>query len=87
MSRGASIGHVSPEAAAGGLLAYVMDGDEISIDIPAHSVELLVPEEELDRRRAEMPLKAPRPLKGYLRRYRALVSSASRGAILDDSGI
>lgn len=87
VSRGASIGHVSPEAAAGGLLAYVMDGDEISIDIPAHSVELLVPEEELDRRRAEMPLKAPRPLKGYLRRYRALVSSASRGAILDDSGI
>lgn len=87
VSRGASIGHVSPEAASGGLLAYVEDGDMISIDIPAHRIELLVGEDELNRRRERTGPKKLRPVSGYLKRYRALVSSADRGAILDDTAL
>lgn len=87
VSRGASIGHVSPEAASGGLLAYVEDGDMISIDIPAHRIELLVGEDELKRRRERTGSKKLRPVSGYLKRYRALVSSADRGAILDDTAL
>lgn len=87
VSRGASIGHVSPEAASGGLLAYVEDGDMISIDIPAHRIELLVGEDELKRRRERTGTKKLRPVSGYLKRYRALVSSADRGAILDDTAL
>ena len=85
VSRGASIGHVSPEAAAGGLLAYVRDGDPISIDIPGHKIELLVPEEEIAARRAARLPQPPRQVSGYLKRYRAMVTSASQGAILDES--
>lgn len=87
VSRGASIGHVSPEAASGGLLAYVEDGDMIGIDIPAHRIELLVGEDELKRRRERTGSKKLRPVSGYLKRYRALVSSADRGAILDDTAL
>ena len=87
VSRGASIGHVSPEAASGGLLAYAEDGDMISIDIPAHRIELLVGEDELKRRRDRTGSKKLRPVSGYLKRYRALVSSADRGAILDDTAL
>lgn len=87
VSRGASIGHVSPEAASGGLLAYVEDGDMISINIPAHRIELLVGEDELKRRRERTGPKKLRPVSGYLKRYRALVSSADRGAILDDTAL
>ncbi len=87
VSRGASIGHVSPEAASGGLLAYVEDGDMISIDIPAHRIELLVGEDELKRRRERTGPKKLRPVSGYLKRYRVLVSSADRGAILDDTAL
>ena len=87
VSRGASIGHVSPEAASGGLLAYVEDGDMISIDIPAHRIELLVGEDELKRRRERTGSKKLRPVSGYLKRYRALASSADRGAILDDTAL
>lgn len=87
VSRGASIGHVSPEAASGGLLAYVEDGDMISIDIPAHRIELLVGEDELKRRMECTEPKQLRPVSGYLKRYRALVSSADRGAILDDTAL
>ena len=87
VSRGASIGHVSPEAASGGLLAYVEDGDMISIDIPAHRIELLVGEDELKRRMEHTGPKKLRPVSGYLKRYRALVSSADRGAILDDTAL
>lgn len=87
VSRGASIGHVSPEAASGGLLAYVEDGDMISIDIPAHRIELLVGEDELKRRRERTGSKKLRPVSGYLKRYRVLVSSADRGAILDDTAL
>ena len=84
VSRGASIGHISPEAAAGGLLADVLDGDPIRIDIKNHRLELLVPEEEIQRRKEEISIKEPKAVAGYLRRYRALVTSASQGAILDD---
>lgn len=87
VSRGASIGHVSPEAASGGLLAYVEDGDMISIDIPAHRIELLVGEDELKRRRERTGSKKLRPVSGYLKRFRALVSSADRGAVLDDTAL
>ncbi len=81
-TRGASIGHVSPEAANGGNIAYVKDGDIISIDIPAYSITWHVTDEELARRRAEMPIKKP-AVTGYLKRYAALVSSADKGAIIN----
>ena len=87
VSRGASIGHVSPEAAAGGLLAYVWDGDQIAIDIPNHSIELLVSEEEIAKRKAAVKPQPPKQVTGYLKRYRAMVTSANMGAILDDSKI
>lgn len=85
VSRGAAIGHVSPEAASGGLLAYVRDGDQIYINIPEHRLELLVPPEELEARKKASRPTPPKQVSGYLKRYRALVTSASRGAVLDDS--
>ena len=85
VSRGASIGHISPEAAAGGLLAYVKDGDMIEIDIPNHKLNLLISDDEIAKRKNEMRVIAGKPVSGFLKRYRALVTSASRGAILDDS--
>ncbi len=85
VSRGASIGHVSPEAAAGGLLAYIKDGDLIEIDIPNYSINLKVSEEEIAARKQEIVPQPPKEVSGYLKRYRALVTSANRGAILDDS--
>lgn len=84
VSRGASIGHVSPEAAADGLLAYVRDGDMIAIDIPNHKIELQVSEEEIAARRAASKPQPPKQVTGYLKRYRAMVSSANKGAILED---
>lgn len=87
VSRGASIGHVSPEAAAGGLMDYIQDGDRIAIDIPAHKIELLVTEEELKARRAKWSPQPPKQVSGYLKRYRAMVSSANKGAILEDTGL
>ena len=83
-TRGASIGHVSPEAAAGGLIAYVKDGDRIAIDIPAHTISLLVDDDEIERRKQEMPIKKKQELSGYLKRYAAMVSSADRGAIINE---
>ncbi len=83
-SRGAAIGHVSPEAAAGGLISLVQDGDEIAIDIPNHRLELHVGEDELDRRRSSLPAFEPRVKRGYLRRYSRLVTSASTGAVLEE---
>ncbi|MBE7091349.1 MAG: dihydroxy-acid dehydratase [Clostridiales bacterium] len=81
-TRGASIGHVSPEAVSGGPIAYVKDGDEISIDIPAYKIEWHVSPEELEKRKAEMPIKK-KQVSGYLKRYAAQVSSADRGAIIN----
>lgn len=82
-SRGASIGHVSPEAAADGLIAYVKDGDMINIDIENHSINLLVPDEELELRRQSKPVRNQKELRGYLKRYARMVSSADKGAVVD----
>ena len=87
VSHGASIGHVSPEAAASGLMAYVRDGDQIAIDIPNHSIQLLVSDEELEKRKVETVPQPPKQVSGYLKRYRAMVTSANRGAILDDESL
>jgi dihydroxy-acid dehydratase len=81
-TRGACIGHVSPEAASGGVIGVVQEGDIISIDIPANKLELKVSEEELARRMASfVPRK--KELSGYLKRYAALVSSGAKGAVLN----
>jgi dihydroxy-acid dehydratase len=81
-TRGPCIGHISPEAAAGGPLAAVRDGDEIEIDIPDRRLELCVPEEEIARRLAEGPQRPGRPASGFLALYRRCVSQADEGAIL-----
>jgi len=81
-TRGAAIGHVSPEAAARGPIAAVRDGDEIIIDIPNRRLELAVPEEEVQRRLQELPPFLPKVQEGYLWRYAQAVTSASTGAIL-----
>ncbi len=82
-TRGASIGHVSPEAASGGPIGLVREGDTIAIDIPAGTLELLVDAATLESRRAEWAAPAPRVTKGYLARYARMVSSASRGAVVE----
>ncbi|AEV67353.1 dihydroxy-acid dehydratase [Acetivibrio clariflavus] len=81
-TRGASIGHVSPEAMEGGNIALVKEGDIISIDIPNGKLELEVSDEELERRRKEWKTPEPKITKGYLGRYAKLVTSASTGAVL-----
>ena len=81
-SRGASIGHVSPEAAVGGPIALVEEGDIIRIDIPNYSLELLVSDEEMAKRREKWQPKEPKVTSGYLKRYAKMVTSANRGAIL-----
>ena len=81
-SRGASIGHVSPEAAVGGPIALVEEGDIIAIDIPNYSMTLKVSDEELAARKAKWQPREPRVTTGYLRRYAAQVTSGNRGAIL-----
>lgn len=81
-TRGASIGHISPEACKGGLIGYVQNGDMISINIPEYSISLLVDEQEIERRKKEMPVREPRPVDGYLKRYRKAVSGADKGAVL-----
>ena len=82
-TRGASIGHVSPEAVSGGAIAYVKNGDIISIDIPNYSINLEVSEEELAKRKAETVLKVKKDIKGYLRKYAKSVSSADKGAVIE----
>ena len=82
-TRGASIGHVSPEAVSGGMIAYVKDGDIISINIPEYKITLKVSDEEIEARKAQMPIKKKDNLTGYLKRYAAQVSSADRGAIIN----
>ena len=81
-TRGACIGHVSPEAASGGMIGIVQDGDIISIDIPNCKLELKVEQAEIDRRMAAFQPKK-KELSGYLKRYAALVSSGAKGAILN----
>ena len=82
-TRGAAIGHVSPEAVNGGTIAYVKDGDIISIDIPNYSITLEVSDEELAERRKTMPIKRKENITGYLKRYAQQVSSADKGAIIN----
>jgi len=81
-TRGASIGHVSPEAASGGNIGLVEEGDIISVNIPAHTIELKVSDEVLSARRAAWVCPEPKVKTGYLARYAKMVSSADKGAIL-----
>lgn len=82
-TRGASIGHVSPEAAAGGPIALIEEGDIIDINILEHSMNVEVSDEELARRKANWQPRKPRITTGYLVRYASMVTSADRGAILE----
>ena len=82
-TRGASIGHVSPEAVNGGTIAYVQDGDMISINIPEYTITLEVSDEELAKRKETMQIQKKTDLTGYLKRYAEMVSSADRGAIIN----
>ncbi len=82
-TRGAAIGHVSPEAAVGGPVALIEEGDKIRIDIPGHRIEVLVSDEELARRRAVWQPRKPRITTGYLARYAKLVTSGMSGAVLE----
>ena len=79
---GASIGHVSPEAAVGGPIALIRDGDTVEIDIPAGRLNVRLSEEELASRRAAWSAPSPRYTRGYLARYAAMATSADTGAIL-----
>jgi dihydroxy-acid dehydratase len=81
-TRGAAIGHISPEAAVGGLIAYAQDGDKIHIDIKNNALTLLVSDEEIAKRKQIAPKMPPRNLSGYLKRYAKAVSSADKGAVL-----
>ncbi len=83
-TRGACIGHVSPEAAEGGLIAFLRDGDVIKIDIVNRTLEAVLSDEEIAKRRAEAAPYKPRPLTGWLKRYAAVVGNASTGASLKD---
>lgn len=82
-SRGASIGHVSPEAAVGGPIALIEEGDIISIDIPGLKLEVRVSDEEMEARKAKWQPREPKVTTGYLARYAAMVTSGNRGAILE----
>ena len=81
-TRGACIGHVSPEAASGGVIGVVKDGDIISINIPENKLELKISDEELKERMTNFVPKT-KELSGYLKRYAALVSSGAKGAVLN----
>ncbi|MBP1777658.1 MAG: dihydroxyacid dehydratase, partial [candidate division NC10 bacterium] len=82
-TRGPCIGHISPEAAAGGPIALVQDGDRIRLDIPQRRLELLVDETELDRRRTLWAAPEPKIKTGWLARYAKVVTSAHTGAICE----
>ena len=83
-TRGAAIGHISPEAVSGGLIAYVQDGDTVNIDIVGRRIELGVPEAEIEQRMKNFKSPARPALSGYLKRYAKAVSSADSGAVLKD---
>lgn len=82
-TRGAAIGHVSPEAVSGGLIALVNDGDTIEIDIPNRKINLLVSDDELQKRKDSFVLKNDKKVTGWLKRYSQIVSSADKGAIIN----
>ncbi|MCK4822293.1 dihydroxy-acid dehydratase, partial [bacterium] len=81
-TRGPCIGHISPEASAGGPIALVENGDTIVIDIPGRRIDLNIPEEELNRRKNVWAPRTLKGKKGYLARYSSMVTSADKGAIL-----
>ena len=81
-TRGICIGHICPEAANGGVIALIKDGDKIHIDIPNRSIELLVPPEELENRKKELVPFTPKIKSGYLAKYAKNVQDASHGAIV-----
>ncbi len=81
-SRGAAIGHISPEAAVGGPIALVEEGDIIKIDIPANTLDVDISDEEMEARKAKWQPREPKVTTGYLKRYQAMVTSANTGAIL-----
>ena len=83
-TRGAAIGHISPEACNGGPIAFVREGDTIAIDIPNFRLDLDIPEEEFERRKAQTDYRRQKELKGYLARYARRVSSADKGAIIEN---
>ena len=83
-TKGAAIGHVSPEAASGGPIALVREGDLIEIDIPGKRLDLLVDEKELEERRRGWSPPEPRIRSGYLKRYASLVTSGAEGAVFED---
>ncbi len=82
-TRGAAIGHISPEAAEGGLIAYIKDGDKILIDIPNRKIELLVDDKEIEKRKREIKIKSPEVKSKFLKRYSKLISSAAKGAVFE----
>lgn len=82
-SRGAAVGHVSPEAADGGLIAFVENGDKILIDIPNRKIELLVNDDEIEKRRKK-GINSTRELDGYLKRYARMVTGSDSGAVFLD---
>ena len=82
-TRNMSIGHVSPEAADGGPIALVRDGDRITVDLPARKLDLLVSPDELAKRKAAWKRPEPKFARGWLARYERLVSSAAKGAVLE----
>ncbi len=82
-TRGAAIGHISPEAANGGVIAYIKEGDIINIDIPNYKIDIDISDDELQKRKSEIKLKKKENLKGYLARYAKNVSSADKGAVID----
>ena len=85
-SRGASIGHVSPEAAVGGPIALVEEGDIIKINIPEMTLDIAVSDEEMAARKAKWQPREPKVTTGYLARYASMVTSGNRGAILQIPG-
>jgi dihydroxy-acid dehydratase len=85
-SRGASIGHVCPEAASGGNIGLIQEGDMIEIDIPASRINVLVSDEELAKRKEKWQPRQPKVTTGYLSRYTELVTSGNRGAVLEVPG-
>lgn len=82
-TRGASIGHISPEAALGGIIGLIEEGDKIEIDIPSRKINLLVDDAELDKRRKKWQPHAPKIMSGYLARYSRMVTSANKGAVYE----
>jgi dihydroxy-acid dehydratase len=85
-TRGACIGHVSPEAAEGGLIGLLQDGDAIKIDIPGRRIDAVLSDQEIKRRQGAMKPHTPRIQTGYLRRYAMLVRNAGTGAVVDPAG-